>query len=204
MRLYYGTASTNAAKIRRRGICPSSSRGVVWFSRTLPVARSRARQMSAGRRGRPAVVVCDVDLVSLRRRWGRSAVRCRGPMVALRGAVQPHQVTDVVAVDALAGESAEPERVLTAGEVVRMLDSRSPRVRMMGVLMLSARGSTEAFDWLCTRLDDPDPRVRLAVVAALRRRGRPAADVLSDMGRDRDPRIRRAAHRALRAVPARA
>jgi len=203
MRLYYGTASTNAAKIRRRGIRPRSAQGVVWFSRTLPVARSRARQMSAGRSGRPAVVVCEVDLTRLRRQWGRSAVRCRGPMVAIGAAVQPQQVADVVAVDAPGGASAEGEGVLTAAEVFRMLDSRSPRVRMMGVLMLSACGSAEAFDWLCTRLHDRDPRVRLAVVMALRRRGRETTDVLSDMGRDRDPRIRQAARRALMAAPAR-
>jgi HEAT repeat protein len=119
-------------------------------------------------------------------------------MVAVREAVRPDQVTDVLAVEGRRRAPDEP--VLTAAEVFRYLDSASPRVRMMGVMMLSSQETPEAFDWICTRLEDPDPRVRLAVAMALRRRGREAADVLAALGFDEDPRVRKAACRAAEAI----
>ena len=99
-------------------------------------------------------------------------------------------------------ELAAQKPVVTAGEVFQLLDSPSPRVRLMGVLTLGTQNSAEVFDWLCTRLDDPDPRVRLGVAMALRRWGRDADQVLHGMQADEDPLVRRAAHDALDLSPA--
>ena len=147
--------------------------------------------------GRPVVVVCRLSLQQLRRQFGDKAVRCRGPMVAVRGIIQPRAVAEVLRLPGPARRQSEP--VLTAGEVFELLDSSSPRMRMMGVMMLATQRSAEAFDWLCTRLEDADPRVRLAVAMALRRRGIEATDVLDDMRGDADPRVRHAAETAMQA-----
>jgi len=193
MKLYYGTTSAGCVRIRRYGIRPASPSGEIWFSRSLSVAQARARQLCRYQRGRPMVAVCEVDTGSQRRRSG--AVRCRGPMVAVREAVGPDQVADVLPVEGRR-RRATGEPVVTSAEVFRYLDSPSPRVRMMGVMMLSPQETPEAFDWICTRLEDPDPRVRLAVAMALGRRGREAADVLAGLGSDEDPRVRKAARQA--------
>ena len=112
-------------------------------------------------------------------------------MVAVWEAVGPDHVMDVLPVEDWRRETDEP--VVTSAEAFRYLDSPSPRVRMMGVMMLSSQETADAFDWICTRLGDPDPRVRLAVAMALRRRGREAADVLAGLRSDEDPRVREAA-----------
>lgn len=201
MELYYGTTSTSAARIRKVGLRRDRWPEEIWFSRSLPVAQARARQLSRSQGGRPIVVVCRVDLGRSRRRWGPGAVCCRGPMVALRGRVEPCDVVDTLAVDAR-WRGDRPEPVLTPGEVLQLLDSPSPRVRLMGVMMLSAQDSTDALDWLCTRLDDPDPRVRLAVAMVMRRWGRGVDEILRGMGDDRDPMVREAARGEIEPVAA--
>jgi hypothetical protein len=199
MKLYLGTTSVQGSQYRKHGIRPAGPMGEVWFSRSLSVARVRARQLSRQQRGRPAVAICQIDTGPARRRTGE--VRCRGPMVAVRRFVPPEAVCDVQCLDASdPAEGREP--VVTAAEVFCYLDSPSPRVRMMGVMMLAGQDTPEAFDWICTRLEDPDPRVRLAVVMALRRRGRDAADVLEGMGYDEDPLVRRAVQQGGVVVPA--
>jgi len=110
-------------------------------------------------------------------------------MVVVRGEIGPAAIDEVLPVSS----SSVATAVLTAAEVFRLLDSPSPRVRQMGVTMLSAQPSADAFDWLCTCLDDPDARVRLAVTMALRRRGPEAGEVLRRMERDADPRVRQVA-----------
>ncbi|MFW6154659.1 MAG: HEAT repeat domain-containing protein [Planctomycetota bacterium] len=193
MKLYLGTTSVQGDRYRRHGIRPAGAAEETWFSRSLSVARVRARQLSRQQRGRPAVAVCRIDTGPARRRTGE--VRCRGPMVAVRQFVPPEAVCGVQCLDA--GDPSEGrEPVVTAAEAFCYLDSPSPRVRMMGVMMLAGQDTPEAFDWICTRLEDPDPRVRLAVAMALRRRGRDAVDVLDGMGYDEDPRVRRAARQA--------
>ncbi|NLF31167.1 MAG: HEAT repeat domain-containing protein [Planctomycetes bacterium] len=193
MKLYLGTTSVLGGQYRKHGIRPAGPTGEVWFSRSLPVARVRARQLSRQQRGRPAVAICQIDTGPTRRRTGE--VRCRGPMVAVRQFVPPEAVCEIQCLDAAdAPEGREP--VVTAAEVFCYLDSPSPRVRMMGVMMLAGQDTAEALDWICTRLEDPDPRVRLAVAMALRRRGRDACDVLDGMGYDEDPRVRRAVQQA--------
>ena len=193
MKLYLGTTSVQGVQYRKHGIRPSGPTGEIWFSRSLPVARVRARQLSRRQRGRPAVAICLIDTGPACRRTGE--VRCRGPMVAVRRYVPPEAVCEIQCLDvAEAPEGREP--VVTAAEAFCYLDSPSPRVRMMGVMMLAGQDTPEALDWICTRLEDPDPRVRLAVAMALRRRGTDAADVLDGMGYDEDPRVRRAARQA--------
>ena len=193
MKLYLGTTSARGGWFRKHGIRPAKPTEEIWFSRSLPVARVRARQLSRQQRGHPAVAICQIDTGPARRRSGE--VRCRGPMVAVRQFVPPEAVCDVQCFDA-DDASEEREPVVTATEAFCYLDSPSPRVRMMGVMMLAGQDTPEALDWICTRLEDPDPRVRLAVAMALRRRGTDAVDVLDGMGYDEDPRVRRAARQA--------
>ncbi len=190
MKVYLGTTSVQAGRYRRDGIRPIAPAEEIWFTRSLPVARVRARQLSRRQGGRPAVAVCQIDTGPARRRAGE--VRCRGPMVAVRRVVPPEAVCDVQCLDT-GGACENGEPVVTAAEAFCYLDSPSARVRMMGVMMLAGQDGPEAFDWICTRLEDPDPRVRLAVAMALRRRGTDAVDVLDAMGYDEDPLVRRAA-----------
>jgi len=202
VQLYYGTTSLLIPQIRRTGLRPGAASREIWLSRSAAVAQSRARQLCRSRGGRPVVAVCELDLHRLRERWGEAAVCCRGPMVALRGAIEPADVVEIRPVADPLQEQAEGAPVLTAGEVFQLLDSPSPRVRLMGVLMLATQDSAQAFDWLCTRLRDADPRVRLALAMALRRRGREARDVLLGMDRDPDPFVRQAVHDGLQAAVA--
>ncbi len=195
MKLYFGTTSVETARIRRRGLQPSTSTGEVWFSRSLPVANARARQLCRHGRGRPMVAVCRLDVGAQKRRDGR--VRCRGPMVAVRGPVAAEKIVEFLRVAEPPSSQAAVEAVLTSGEVFGLLDSPSPRVRMVGVMMLASQESAVAFDWLCTRLEDPDPRVRRVVAMALRRRGHVAADVLAELGADLDPMVRQAARQPI-------
>lgn len=190
MKLYYGTTYSEARRIEQQGLCPGPFSRTLWCSRSLAVARARARQLCRCEGGRPAVVVCELDLAGLRKALEPSAVHRRGPMVAVRGGLEPSVIREVLMVD-------EPENVtrsvLTDREALDLLESRSPRLRRMGVMILAAQESAEALDWLCTRLEDPDPQVRLAVVAALRRRGSLADELLAALSRDVDPSVRRAA-----------
>jgi hypothetical protein len=111
-------------------------------------------------------------------------------MVAVRGRLGPSVVRGVLAVDEL---HLAGRQDVTDHEALNLLESRSPRLRRLGVMMMSLQESPQALDWLCTRLNDPDPQVRLAVVAALRRRGSVAEELLCGLRQDADPQVRRAA-----------
>ncbi len=191
MKLYYGTTYSDARRIEHHGLRPGPYSRNVWCSRSMVVARARARQICRLEGGRPAVVVCELDLPVLRQALGPKSVLHSGPMVAVRGSLSPSLVVDVLTVDEC--DNSPRGQVLTDREALDLLDSRSPRLRRMGVMILEQQDSPEALDWLCTRLDDPDAEVRLAVVQALRRRGTLAAELLRDLRRDIDPAVRRAA-----------
>ncbi len=197
MTLYHGTTSVHATRMRKRGIGPETDSTTIWFSRSIALAQLRAEQLCRHGRGKPVVAVCRLDLRAFRRHWGDDAVRDRDPMVGLTGHVEPESIVRIQPVPAKTVVGTQP--VLTADEVFRLLDSPSPRVRLMGVLMLSTQRSAQAFDWLCTCLKDQDHRVRLAVAMALRRHGAEAEDLLRQMSRDEDPRVRRAVQGSLRA-----
>jgi HEAT repeat protein len=200
VQLHYGTTSLLVPQIRKIGLRPDATSRQIWLSRSATVAQSRARQLCRIRGGKPVVAVCEVDFPRLRQLWGQAAIHCRGPMVALRGSLSPSDVVEIRPVADSIQEQAETAPVLTDGEVCQLLDSPSPRVRMMGVLMLATQDSAQAFDWLCTRLRDSDPRVRLALAMALRRRGREVEDVLRGMDKDPDPLVRQAVHDGLQAA----
>ena len=193
MRLYYGTTSAEARRIQRQGLRPRPDSPTLWCSRSLAVAQARARQQCRCRPGRPAVVVCELDLAALRQALGPKSVHRCGPMVGLRGRLDASAVSRVLPVSSPGDPDSLPESVLTAHEAFGLLESNSPRLRRMGVMILAAQESAEAFDWLCTRLNDSDPQVRLAVVLSLRRRGPVAGELLCDLQGDADPLIRQAA-----------
>ena len=173
MKLYYGTTSDRCAEIRRHGLV--SRQGELWLSCSFHVARARALHASHVARGRPLVAVCRLN--PSRETDPQLSFRRRGPMVAISGRLGPGRILEFLPV-----EQRQPRAprhgVLTRGEVFTLLDSPSPKVRIMGVMMLAGQDAPECFDWLCTRLEDPDPRVRLAVAMALRRLGSDTADLL--------------------------
>ncbi len=201
MKLFYGTTSVIAARVRRRGLRPAPALGATWCSRSLAVAQVRARHACRAGGGTPVVIVCHLNVRRFRHLWGRDALHARGPMVMVRGEIDVADIGDILPVPSATLSPVAVEGVLTGGEILRLLDSPSPRVRLMGVMMLSAQRSPEAFDWLCTCLDDPDARVRLAVAMALRRRGPEAGEVLRHLQRDDDPRVRQAAFTATEGAP---
>jgi hypothetical protein len=175
MKLYYGTTSAIAERVCRHGLHPGSADEEVWLSASLSVAQSRARRLGGHEAGKPAVVAAEIPGPDYQQARRNGAIRRRGPMVAVKDGVKASDVVAILDVTEMGEATRRP--VLTAGEVFRLIESPSPRVRLMGVMMLATQTSGEAFDWLCTRLEDGDPRVRLAVRMTLRKWGVDCAEL---------------------------
>src|SRR5690606_41472691 len=57
-----------------------------------------------------------------------------------------------------------------------LLSDSSPAIRALALSIAAARAEPQIVDWVGERVDDPDPRVRRAALAALLRFGSPARD----------------------------
>ena len=87
MIVYHGTTRRAARQIARDGFQPRSPSRRVWFSRGKSYAKQRAHSKSRHTRDRPVVLAVDLDLKTLRQRYGSRQVRESGGVISINGAI---------------------------------------------------------------------------------------------------------------------
>lgn len=87
MIVYHGTTRRAARQIARDGFQPRSPSRRVWFSRGKSYAKQRAHSKSRHTRDRPVVLTVDLDLKTLRQRYGSRQVRESGGVISINGAI---------------------------------------------------------------------------------------------------------------------
>ena len=87
MIVYHGTTRRAARQIARDGFQPRSPSRRVWLSRSKSYAKQRAHAKSRHTRDRPIVLAVDVDLKTLRQRYGSRQVRESGGVISINGAI---------------------------------------------------------------------------------------------------------------------
>lgn len=85
MIVYHGTTRRAAREIARDGFQPRSPSRRVWFSRGKSYAKQRAHAKSRRTRDRPIVLAVDIDLKTLRQRYGSRQVRESGGVISING-----------------------------------------------------------------------------------------------------------------------
>lgn len=87
MIVYHGTTRRAARQIARDGFQPRSPSRRVWLSRSKSYAKQRAHAKSRRTRDRPIVLAVDIDLKTLRQRYGSRQVRESGGVISINGAI---------------------------------------------------------------------------------------------------------------------
>lgn len=87
MIVYHGTTRRAARQIARDGFQPRSPSRRVWLSRSKSYAKQRAHAKSRHTRDRPIVLAVDIDLKTLRQRYGSRQVRESGGVISINGAI---------------------------------------------------------------------------------------------------------------------
>ena len=85
MIVYHGTTRRAARRIARDGFQPRSPSRRVWLSRSKSYAKQRAHAKARHTRDRPIVLTVDIDLKTLRQRYGSRQVRESGGVISIRG-----------------------------------------------------------------------------------------------------------------------
>ena len=140
MIVYHGTTRRAARRIARDGFQPRSPSRRVWLSRSKSYAKQRAHAKARHTRDRPIVLTVDIDLKTLRQRYGSRQIRESGGIISIRGdipasSLRSHYglglpetaeeiarwVNAVLGVKAHKGVSARAEGVL---RLARWIDNR--------------------------------------------------------------------------------
>ncbi len=87
MIVYHGTTRRAARQIARDGFQPRSPSRRVWLSRSKSYAKQRAHAKSRHARDRPVVLAVDIDLKTLRQRYGSQQVRESGGVISINAAI---------------------------------------------------------------------------------------------------------------------
>ena len=82
MIVYHGTTKRRAERICERGFLPRKPSRKVWFAESRKYAEGRAKTQARRAHDRPAVLTCEVDVNSFRRRLGPRRVMHRGRVTA--------------------------------------------------------------------------------------------------------------------------
>ena len=98
MIVFHGTTVKNASRIQLEGFRPRGNAARVWFTQTRSIARRRAAHKSRGRKERPIVLTCDLNLEALRRKLGARKVLHHRTLVTVEGKVPPAVILNNKAV----------------------------------------------------------------------------------------------------------
>ena len=98
MIVFHGTNLQNSARIQVEGFRPKGNAARVWFTQTKSIARRRAAHKAKGRKERPMVLTCDLNLEALRRKLGAARVLHHRTIVTVAGNVPPAVILNNQAV----------------------------------------------------------------------------------------------------------